>query len=169
MNSKQAVASLIHYLDDKIGPPIRTSMNEDEDAIPRVVVEEWDKENSNLHNTASRGYEQDDATGWADKEVFHKYFKLRIDLKVRTANEEQAYDIMDLIEDEVMILEEEPQTLDKQVLGVTLGDTRGVTAHHVPEPSEASLMTSVKMRSFNRVTRDVDVIEQIDSNTEVIN
>lgn len=168
MNPKEVVTSLIYYLDEKIGPPIRTSMNEDENPIPVVEIEDWEKTNKNHHNTASRGYLIDD-TGDPTKEVLHKYYTLRIDFEVRTRGEERSYNVADLIESEVTILEEEPQLLHEEVNEVEFGDVRGVTPHHIPEPSESSVTLDIEIDSFKRVTRDVDVIEDIDSNTEVIN
>lgn len=167
MIPKQAVTSLIYYLDEKIGPPVRTSMNEDEDPLPVAELEDWGKANKNHHNTMSRGHTVDD-NGWYDEEVLHKYYTLRVNLEVRTQDEEQTYDVADLIESELMLLEENPRDLHNDISDITFGDTRGVTPHHTPEPSEASAMMDLSMSAFKRVTRDVDVIEEIDSNTEVI-
>jgi hypothetical protein len=168
MIPKQAVTSLIYYLDEKVGPPVRTSMNEDEGTVPVVELEEWEKTNENYHNTISRGYLVD-SNGDPVEEVFHKYYTLRVDLNVRTRGEEETYDVADLIETEVILLEEEPQLLHEHIREMRLGNTRGVTPHHTPEPSESSAMMNIEIDSFKRVTRDVDVLETIDSNTEVIN
>ena len=160
MKPKQAVTSLISYLDENIGPPVRTAMAEDSNPRPVVTVEDWDKENKHHHNTSETGFVLDD-DGNPDKSVLDSYYTLRIDFRARAKSESAVYDIGSKVESLITVLSENPQSFHDHLHDIRFTSMRGVQTYHTLEPSEGSVSFTIKLDTFDRTTMDVSTIEEI--------
>lgn len=168
MRTKEAVQKTINYLANNIPYAVRTSMQENENPRPVVVLDEWTRDDDEYHNTSRRGVLVDDQGNITDA-VFHHYYDLRLDFKIRAGSEGTVYDVKNAFEDEVLYLHENPFELDDQINKVRYRDETGVTPHHDLDNSEGTLSAGMEIKSFRRRLEEVDVLETIDSETNVIN
>lgn len=165
MESKEAITTVRDYLDANVFASVRTSMQENENPRPVVVLDEWERDDKNFHNTTRRGVEVDDE-GNITAAVFHHYYDLRIEFEVRTRDESRAYDTMEDVENSFLPLEENPSELHGDINKLRFRRGSGVDPHHNLERSEISLHATVEITSFKRRTRDVDVLEEVTKDIE---
>lgn len=164
MRPKQAVTSLVDFLQSNLLYPVRTSMQEDSNPRPVVVIDNWVREDKNLHNTAFRGSKNDE-NGDPDKVVSHYYYDLRVDFMTRATSEEEAYDVSNSLENLLLHLSKNPQALHEDINELNYSGANGVNPQHSLESSEAEVVSRIDISSFRTVERDESRLEVISTDT----
>lgn len=160
MEPKQAVTSLVAFLESNLLYSVRTSMQQDSNPRPVVVVENWVREDKNLHNTSRRGAIKD-SDGDPDEAVYHHYYNLRVDFMTRATSEQEAYSVSNSLENLLLYLSENPQELHEDINSLKFRGANGVNPQHNLESSEAEVASRVDITAFRSVERDVSRIKDI--------
>jgi hypothetical protein len=163
MKTKEAIVTTLSHLDDQLNVEVGTSMAENQNPRPQVVLNDYSRNDERFHNTARRGNEFDD-DGNPVSTVYHKYYTLMLDFRVRARDEERGYSVTENLRGALLPLEERPNNLHEDIRELQITSSGGVNPHHNLESSEGTFNVSVELDTFERWSEVPDVLEAVETN-----
>jgi hypothetical protein len=165
MNPTEAVSKLVSYLDGNLSMPVRTGGMEGERPVPVVIVEDWEMNQLNHHNSQFVGdtYDVDsDDDGETEFTKWYKfYYEMRVEIVVRDADDVGAHEKLGSLQSALRDVEIDHSKLHHTCNDFKLG-TSGSPSYQYLEPTETELTQSLSLTAFHQVSRsDFDSIESI--------
>ena len=171
MDETELISDLQSHLENELSAPVRTKGFEDERPVPVVILDDWDTNDFNFHNSAFAGEEYGDFDNDGEKE-YERYlnfdFRTRIEFLVRHSDEVDASRLKEDVKHELRLLREYPQQFNSSLKQVALG-ADGNPTNTFTEPKEAELMVSARFYGDHTVTLTTDdlqdsVLQQVNNN-----
>jgi hypothetical protein len=146
MNETDLISGLQSHLSSALSIPIRTNGVDDERPVPVVVIDDWDTNDMNFHNSPFAG----DATGDFDGDgelEYERYlnfdWKTRVEFLVRHSDEVDVSRLKEKLKNQLRLIRNSPQQFHKGLKQCRLG-ADGNPTNTFTEPKEAELMASAR-------------------------
>lgn len=155
MDETELISTLQTHLANILTVPVRTSGLDDERPVPVVIIEEWDTNDFNFHNTAKAGeaYGDFDGDGVKEYEWYLNFsFRTRVELSIRHSDEVEVSRLKDTVKHELRLIRENPQQFHDNLKQCRLGGG-GNPTYQFTEPTEAELIVSARFHGDHTVTR----------------
>jgi hypothetical protein len=162
METKETIVTTLSYLDDRLSVPVGTSMGENHNPRPNIVLNDYTRQDRKYHNTMFRGYTFDE-NGEIDERAYHKHYSLRLDFRIRARGEERGHEVTEALENTLLPLEEDANLLDEDINSLTVRSVSGVNPHHDLDSSEGTFSVTVTIETFKRFYESVDVLEEVET------
>jgi hypothetical protein len=153
MNEKELITSLNSHLTANLSVPVRTLHNEDERPVPVVVIDTWDTEDLNFHNSPFAG----EIAGDFDNDSVVEYerylnfdFTTRVTFSVRHSDEVEANVLKGRVKNLLRLIRANPLQFDPEVKNCRLG-SGGNPSNQFTEPREAELMLSARFHGDHTI------------------
>jgi hypothetical protein len=154
MDEEELITTLVSHLNSSVSVPIRTSGLEDERPVPVVIIDDWDTNDLNVHNSAFAGEASGDFNGDGSQE-YERYlrfdFETRIEFLVRDSDEVDVTTLKDSVKNELRLISEYPQSFHESLKYCHLG-AGGNPTFRFTEPKESELMLSARFGGDHVVT-----------------
>lgn len=168
MQEVDLISTLQSHLASALSEPIRTSAMEDERPVPVVIIDDWDTNDFNFHNSAFAGEAVGDfdGDGTLDYERYLNFdFRTRVEFLVRHSDEVDATRLKDTVKHQLRLIRQNPQQFHADLKQCRLG-AGGNPTHQFTEPKEEELMLSARFHGDHTVTRtpsdtQEDTLEQV--------
>lgn len=168
MDETDLIKTLQTRLDSSLSVPVKTSGMEDERPVPVVIIDDWDTQDLNHHNSARAGSTKGDFDddGNIELEWYLNFnFETRVELLVRHYDEVDVSKLKEKAKHELRLIRENPQNFHQDLKSCYLGRD-GNPTYQLLEPKEAELMLSARFNGDHTVTRtpddtQYDAIQQI--------
>lgn len=164
MDETELISTLQSHLSTALSTPVRTNALEDERPLPAIIIEDWDTDELNFHNTAYAGEALGD---WDDDGVkeYERYlafdYETRIEFLVRHEDEVEVSRLKENLKHELRLIRERPLQFNDSLKQLRLG-TDGNPTNRFVEQKEAELMLSATFYADHIITRDdFDQIREI--------
>jgi len=170
MDETELIISLQSHLSSTLSVPVRTNALEDERPVPVVIIDDWDTNDFNFHNSAFAG----EAVGDFDDDGSLEYerylnfdWRTRVEFLVRQSDEVDVSRLKEDLKHELRLLRENPQQFNDSLKQCRLG-ADGNPTNQFTEPKEAELMASARFHGDHTAVRtpddtQEDTIEQVKS------
>lgn len=168
MDETDLIISLQNHLDAALSVPIKTAGMEDERPVPVVIIDDWDTNDYNFHNSPFAGdaYEDFDGDGTKEYERYLNFdWRTRVELLVRHSDEVDVSRLKEKAKHEFRMIRDRPQQFHDDLKQVALG-ADGNPTHTFTEPKESELMLSARFHGDHTVTLtpsdlQEDTLEQV--------
>lgn len=165
MKPLEALAAINQQLRNRVSSPVRTSGMEGERPVPAIILDDWELEEMNFHNSAYVGRTTNiDADGDGLDELaywYRFYYDMRIDLIARDSDDVSAHVLLGEVQDAIRQFQIDPSILHEHINTVTPG-TAGRMSYQFNEPKETELTYTVTLQSFHQVSKtDFDTIQDV--------
>jgi len=154
MDETDLIIALQQHLDGALSVPIRTAGMEDERPVPVVIIEDWDTNDYNFHNSAFAGeaYGDFDVDGNKEYERYLNFdWRTRVEFLVRHSDEVEVSRLKEKAKQELRLIRERPQQFSTDLKRVALG-ADGNPTHTFMEPKESELMLSARFHGDHTLT-----------------
>lgn len=168
MKPTEAISNIVDFIDANVSVPVRTSGMEGERPVPVVIVDDWEMNQLNHHNSNYVGETHNvdsDGDGATEFTKWYRfYFNMRVELVVRDHDDVGVHDKLGSLQDALREAEIDPEVIDETINDFKLG-TSGNPTYQYLEPTESELTQSLTLTAFHQVSRsDYDTIEDIQNN-----
>lgn len=147
MDETELIGSLQSQVSTTLSVPVRTNALDDERPVPSIIIDDWDSEDLNHHNSAFAGEE-------TKNQEYERYlnfdWRTRVEFLVRHSDEVDVSRLKEDLKHKLRIWSENPQTFDTDVKDVILR-AGGNPRNTFTEPKEAELMISVVFKGDHEV------------------
>lgn len=154
MDETELISTLQSHLAQRLSVPVRTVGMDDQRPVPLVLIDDWDTNDFNAHNSAFAGEAVGDFDddGQLEYEQYLNFdFTTRVELLIRHTDE---VDVSKLKEDVKMIfrlIRENPLQFHDEIKQCSLGGG-GNPTHKFREPKESELVVSARFHGDHTVT-----------------
>jgi hypothetical protein len=168
MDETELIIGLQNHLSSALSVPIRTNAMEDERPVPVVIIDDWDTNDFNFHNSAFAGEASGDFDDDGEIE-YERYlnfdWRTRVEFLVRDSDEVDVSRLKEDLKHELRLIRENPQQFDSSLKQCRLGSD-GNPTNQFTEPKEAELMASARFHGDHIITRTAsdtqeDTLEQV--------
>lgn len=154
MDETELIKTLQSRLASRLSVPIRTKGLEDERPVPLVLIDDWDTNDMNFHNSALAGVASGDFDGDGNIE-YERYlnfdWETRVGIVVRHTDEVDVSYLKESVKNELRLIREYPQQFDSGLKQVALGADGNPTTKYT-EPKESELMVSARFYGDHTIT-----------------
>lgn len=168
MDETDLITTLQSRLSTTLSAPIRTNALDDERPVPVVIMDDWDTNDMNFHNTPFAG----DATGDFDGDgnlEYERYLNFdwttRVEFLVRHYDEVEVSRLKETLKNQLRLIRDRPQQFHQGLKQCRLGSD-GNPTNTFTEPKEAELMASARFYGDHTITltpadMEGELIEQV--------
>lgn len=154
MDETELIIGLQQHLSSTLSVPVRTNALEDERPVPVIILDDWDTNDFNFHNSAFAGEASGDFDDDGEME-YEKYlnfdWRTRVEFLVRHQDEVEASRLKEDLKQELRLIRENPQGFDGDLKQCRLG-ADGNPTNQFTEPKEAELMASARFHGDHTIT-----------------
>lgn len=165
MKPTDLVAAVQSHLNSVIEPPVQVD-GDDERPVPSVLIEDWDVNNIQQHNTRYV-YSEYNSQDVETARVYHIPYDLRVTFLCRHNEAVDVSTLQDTLREELMKLEINPKQISDEVGRVEAQGGSGVNYQYA-SPTEAESTQSAVFTSAQVYKRtDFDTLDSIDWEVEI--
>jgi hypothetical protein len=146
MDEKTLISSIQSHLSDNIDEAVRTSGLEDERPVPSVIIDDWNTNDFNYHNSPFAG----EAVGDFNDDVSVNYerylnfdFVTRVEFEVRHQDEVDVTRLKDRVKNLLRLIRDRPQAFHEELKQCRIGGG-GSPSYTFTEPKENELKLSAR-------------------------
>jgi hypothetical protein len=154
MDETDLIIFLQSHLSSTLSVPIRTNALDDERPVPVIIIDDWDTNDFNFHNSAFAGEAVGDFNddGTLDYEKYLAFdWRTRVEFNVRHQDEVEVSRLKENLKHQLRLIRENPQQFDDSLKQCRLG-ADGNPTNQFTEPKEAELMASARFHGDHIVT-----------------
>lgn len=159
MEPTDLIKTIQSHLDSVLTPPVQVNA-EGSRPVPAVLIDSWDTEDMELHNSKYL-YSDYDNQGNETARYYHAVYDLRVSFLSRHDSAFEASTLNDKLRKELLKLETDPQRMSDEVGRINMGGGGGVN-YQFAYPTETEMTQSAKFLAATSWKRtNFDTIDSV--------
>jgi len=154
MDETELISTIQSEISSVVNVPVKTSGLDDERPVPVVLIEDWDTQDKNFHNSPPAGDCVGDINndGKKEYEKYHNfYFKTRVEFAVRHYDEVEVSRLKNKVKNKLRLIRDDPQGFHEGLKELALA-SGGNPTNRFTEPKEAELMLAARFHGDHTIT-----------------